>query len=308
MYPKMKKSLLFLFLLPLSLFSQNEKELKVSYFVEGTILVPETEEKTPLAIIIGGSGPIDRNGNQPMMKHNSAKLLAEALYEKGIAVFRYDKRIVKQMKERNLNESEIRFDDFIQDAMDVLDYFQRANAFSKIYVLGHSQGSLVGMIAAKNKADGFISLAGAGQPIDAVILDQLEKQVPGLLENARTAFEEIKANGSTTNYSPGLASIFRPQIQPFMNSWMKYNPQNEISKLNIPVLIVNGDNDLQVKVSEAEMLAKANPSASLTIIPTMNHIFRNIEGDDIDNSKSYNDPSLPISEALVSAIFEFINQ
>lgn len=304
----MKKVLCLILWLPLVMISQNEKELKVSYFVEGTILVPETEKQPPLAIIIGGSGPIDRNGNQPMMKHNSNKLLAEAIYKEGIAVFRYDKRIVKQIKERNLDETQIRFDDFIQDAIDVIDYFKRSKAFSKIYIVGHSQGSLVGMIASKGRADGYISLAGAGQPIDVVILDQLEKQVPGLVENARTAFDEIRANGSTTNYSPGLASIFRPQIQAFMNSWMVYNPQEEIAKLSIPVLIVNGDNDLQVKVSEAELLAKANPKASFKIIPLMNHIFRSIEGDDIENSKSYNDTTLPVSETLVTTLSEFIKQ
>lgn len=140
--------------------------------VDGTILVPSTTEKPPLAILIGGSGPIDRNGNQQMMKNNSLKFLAEALYDNDIAVFRYDKRIVKQIKDRTLNEESIHFDDFIKDAIDVIEYFKRSKAFSKIYVIGHSQGSLVGMIAAQNRADGFISLAGAGQEIDDVIVDQ----------------------------------------------------------------------------------------------------------------------------------------
>lgn len=304
----MKNIFLFLFLLPNLLFAQERKDLKVSPFVEGTILVPEKVEKPPLVILIGGSGPIDRNGNQPMMKHDALKLLAEALYKEGIAVFRYDKRIVKQMRERTLNEESIRFDDFITDAKEVVHYFKRANAFSKIYVAGHSQGSLVGMIAANSMADGFISLAGAGQEIDDVIVDQLAKQAPGLRDNARAAFDDMRANGVSTNYSPGLASIFRPQIQPFMVSWMKYNPQNEIAKLTIPVLILNGDKDLQVQVSEAEKLLKAKPDAQLVVINKMNHILRLIEGNDVENSKSYNDPNMPVAPELVSAISEFIQQ
>ncbi|MCB0457925.1 MAG: alpha/beta hydrolase, partial [Flavobacteriaceae bacterium] len=240
------KNLLFLILFsPLICFSQTTgksgKDISVSPMIEGTILVPETDGKPALAILIGGSGPTDRNGNQSMMKNNSLRFLAEGLYENGIAVFRYDKRILKQLKEKTLTEEAIRFDDFIKDAKDVVAFFKRSNAFSKIYVIGHSQGSLVGMIAAQNGIDGFISIAGAGQEIDDVIVDQIAIQSPGLKDNARTAFDDMRANGITVRFSQGLASIFRPQIQPFMISWMKYNPQTEIAKLQIPVLIINGE-------------------------------------------------------------------
>ena len=229
----MKNWVILFLLFPCILLSQttdkNGKDISVSPMVDGTILVPSTTEKPPLAILIGGSGPIDRNGNQQMMKNNSLKFLAEALYDNDIAVFRYDKRIVKQIKDRTLNEESIHFDDFIKDAIDVIEYFKRSKAFSKIYVIGHSQGSLVGMIASQNRADGFISLAGAGQEIDDVIVDQLEKQAPGLKDNARESFDDMRANGVAVNYNPGLASIFRPQIQPFLITWMNYNPQTEIA-------------------------------------------------------------------------------
>ena len=307
------KSWVVLFLLfPCILLSQttdkNGKDISVSPMVDGTILVPSTTEKPPLAILIGGSGPIDRNGNQQMMKNNSLKFLAEALYDNDIAVFRYDKRIVKQIKDRTLNEESIHFDDFIKDAIDVIEYFKRSKAFSKIYVIGHSQGSLVGMIAAQNRADGFISLAGAGQEIDDVIVDQLEKQAPGLKDNARESFDDMRANGVAVNYNPGLASIFRPQIQPFLITWMNYNPQTEIAKLTIPVLIINGEKDLQVQVSEAEKLKEASPNAQFEIIPPMNHILKEIEGDGIENSKSYNEPSRPIIPKVVEVISTFILQ
>ncbi|MEL6812993.1 MAG: alpha/beta fold hydrolase, partial [Bacteroidota bacterium] len=272
----------------------SSRDISVSRYVDGTILLPEGKEKPPLAIIIAGSGPTDRNGNQQMMNTNSLKMLAEGLSEQGIATFRYDKRIIKQMKDRTLNEESIRFDDFITDATEVLQYFKRANAFSSIHIIGHSQGSLVGMIAAQNGADGFISLAGAGQSIDDVIVDQLEQQAPGLKDNARQAFDDMRANGVALNYSEGLASIFRQQIQPFMLTWMRYDPKQEIARLSIPVLIMNGDRDLQVQVSEAEKLKAAKPDAEYLVIKGMNHILKFIEGDDIDNSKSYNEPGLPV--------------
>jgi fermentation-respiration switch protein FrsA (DUF1100 family) len=103
-----------------------------------------------------------------------------------------------------------------------------------------------------------------------------------------------------------LASLFRESVQPYMISWIKYNPQNEIKKLQIPVLLINGTKDLQVTVSEAELLKKAKPEAKLVIIENMNHIFKEIKGDDAENMKSYSDPNLPVTEKLVTAINLFI--
>lgn len=306
----MKKLVWLFLLLPFHFFSQTTdkkgKELSVSPLIDGTIIVPNTSEPPPLAILIGGSGPTDRDGNQQMMKNNSLKFLAEGLYDNGIAVFRYDKRIVKQLRDKTINEESIRFDDFIKDAIAIVDYFKRSKAFSKIYLIGHSQGSLVGMIAAQNSVDGFISIAGAGQEIDDVIVDQLEQQAPGLKDNARESFDDMRTNGVAVNYSPGLASIFRPQIQPFLISWMKYNPKEEIAKLAIPVLIINGEKDLQVQISEAEKLKAAYPDAQLEIIPSMNHILKKIEGNSIENSKSYNEPNRPVIPEIITIISNFI--
>ena len=292
--------------------SQNKpfdsKELSITPLIDGTLLLPEGSTKTPLAILIGGSGPIDRNGNQQMMVNNSLKFLAEGLYEQGIASFRYDKRIVKQMKQRNLREENIRFGDFIDDAVAILAYFKKDERFNKIFIIGHSQGSLVGMVAAQNGADGFISIAGAGQEIDDVIVDQLADQAPGLVDNARTSFDDLRANGVANNYSPGLASIFRKEIQPFVYTWMQYDPQEEIAKLQIPVLIINGDKDIQVQVSEAELLKNAKPDAQYKIIPKMNHIFKEIYGNDLENSKSYNSYNLPVMPELINAVTDFIKK
>ncbi len=287
----------------------NSEDLSITPLIDGTLIVPTTAEKLPLAIIIGGSGPTDRNGNQQMMENNSLKFLAEGLYGNNIASFRYDKRIVKQMKKRTIDEKNIRFGDFIDDAAAVLNYFKNDERFSKIYIIGHSQGSLIGMIAAQNGADGFVSIAGVGQEIDDVIIDQLGKQAPGLVENARDSFDDLRANGVAYNYSPGLASIFRKEIQPFVYTWMQYNPKDEIAKLQIPVLIINGDKDIQVQISEAEILKNAKPDAEYEIIPNMNHIFKKIEGNDLlENSKSYNIYNLPVMPELINSISDFIKK
>lgn len=286
----------------------NSEDLAITPLIDGTLIIPETAEKIPLAIIIGDSGPIDRNGNQQMSVNNSLRFLAEALYENKIATFRFDKRIVKQMKRRTLNEKNTHFGDFIEDATVVLQYFKKDPRFSKIYIIGHGEGSLVGMVSAQNGADGFVSIAGAGQEIDDVIVDQLAQQAPGLVDNARSAFDDLRANGAAFNYSPGLASIFRTELQPFIFSWMLYNPKVEITKLNIPVFIINGDKDLQIQVSEAEHLKSASPNAEYKIIPNMNHIFKKIDGNDLENSKSYNSYNLPVMPELINSISDFIKK
>ena len=303
--------LLFTIVLLLNFFSIQAQDnfiandLRINQYVEGTLLAPR-QETVPLAIIINGSGPIDRNGNEMMTKNNAAKKLAEALAKKRIATFRYDKRTLKA-QQLNIDEKDMRFDDFIDDAKAVIKRFSELPNYSSLYIIGHSQGSLVGMIAAQEKADGFISIAGAGQTIDSLIVEQIGRQMPGLEESARTAFNELRANGKVKDYNQGLASLFKRSIQPFMFSWMKYDPQQEIKKLEMPVLIINGDNDLQVNTNEAENLKAARPDAELIIIENMNHIYRIIDkNDDIANQKSYNEPQRPISNEMIEQISNFI--
>jgi fermentation-respiration switch protein FrsA (DUF1100 family) len=164
------------------------------------------------------------------------------------------------------------------------------------------------LVALEDGADGFVSIAGAGRSIDQVIVEQLSKQAPQLTKNAKMAFAELKANGNTTSYDKGLASIFRTALQPFIYSWMKYNPKAALSKLDIPILIINGDNDIQVGISEAEELHKGKPGADYLIIPQMNHILKKVEGDGLENQKTYNDPKLPVMPALIGAISNFIKE
>tara|TARA_B100001765_G_scaffold212162_1_gene175765 strand:+ start:715 stop:1641 length:927 start_codon:yes stop_codon:yes gene_type:complete len=285
-----------------------ETSIAINPLIDGTLLVPKDATTPPLAIIIAGSGPTDRNGNQNMMKNNAYRWLAEGLAAEGIATFRYDKRIVKQLRNRTMNEEGIRFDDFIEDAKNVVTHFKEDKRFSKVVIIGHSQGSLVGMIAGKDLADGFISLAGAGQEIDDVIIDQLKMQSPGLVGNARTSFDDLRVNGVAQNYSPYLASIFRPELQPFLLSWMQYDPASELKKLEMPILIVNGTKDIQVLESEAELLQAAVPEAKLVLIENMNHVLKEITGDRLENSKSYNEPQRPVIPQLITVLSEFIKK
>ena len=183
-------------------FSQEtftEEDLEINPYIAGTLTTPDSTKNPPLIIFIQGSGPTDRNGNQSMMKNDSSKKIARALAEKGIASFRFDKRIFK-MKTLGIKEEDLRLEDFVKDVEEILEFFKRKGEYEDIVVAGHSEGSLIGALAAKGKADAFISLAGAGRSIDKIIVEQIAKQSPQLAENARKAFDEILETGSATDY------------------------------------------------------------------------------------------------------------
>ena len=303
-------SLLFLGSISLSSAQQNKlfvsQDLIISEWIEGTLLLPiDKKEDEILAIIISDFGPTDRNGNQSFMKSNCLKQLAESLSAQKIASFRYDKRIVKQIRTRKPSK-QTTFDDLVTDAIDVINYFKSRKRFKKIVVVGHGQGSLVGMIAAKNKADAFVSIAGTAYNIGDVIIREIKKTAPVHLEKVKYIIGKLKSGRRVGNYPKELTYVLNSKIQPYMISWMKHDPQKIIQDLNIPVLIVNGTKDLQVNNDEGLLLKKANKNAELIEIKNMNHVLFEIDGNDLENSKSYNESFRKISKTLINGVKEFI--
>ena len=255
--------------------------------------------------MISGSGPTNRSGNQIGGMTNCSKFLAQGLVKNDIAVFTYDKRMFAQMKAGNLDEKTMRFDDGINDAKDVIAYFRLQKKYTKILIAGHSEGSTIGMVAADKNADAFISIAGPGRSADEILSTQLEKQVPMMKKDFDGYLSTLKKGETFELKNQMLASVFRESVQPYMISWFKYNPQDEIKKLKIPVLIINGTKDLQVPVTEAELLKSAKPDAKLVIIDNMNHVLKDIKGDDSENMASYNNGELQVSETLINAVNQF---
>ncbi len=305
---KLNMSLLFL-LVNITCFAQEsnftETEININIHVDGTLLTPNEVKKPNLVIIIPGSGPTNRDGNQIFVKNNSLKKLAEGLSDRGIATYRYDKRIVKQIRDHNI-DTNLTFNDFVTDAISVVDHFKNEQEYNHIYVLGHSQGSLVGMLAAKDRVDGFISIAGAGQTIDKVLLEQINKTAPMFNEDTIRILKSLKDGIVTTDYPPALASVFRIDVQPFIMNWMQYDPQTIIKELKIPSLIINGTKDVQVSETEAKLLKEGIPNAELVIIDKMNHVLVPIEGDALENTKAYNEPLRELAPELISSIVSFI--
>lgn len=295
------------------IYSQNKtfvkEEITVNALLKGDLYSPETgKTKKTLVILLAGSGPTNRNGNQIGMQNNSLKYLAEDLANGGYSVFTFDKRIIAQIIAGNINESESRFEDLISDAKSIAEHFKKANNYKKIVFAGHSEGSLVGMIAAREiNANAYISISGAGRSSDEVLIEQLDKQLPSQKEKITASFNLLKKGETFKNEVPVLESVFRASVQPYLISWIKYNPQEEIQKLNCPILIINGDNDLQVEPKDALLLNQANTKSELVILKNMNHVFKTIKGDKTENMNSYSNPDLKNAPELSETILKFLN-
>jgi alpha/beta superfamily hydrolase len=274
--------------------------------IYGTLTTPKTFNKIPLVIIVAGSGPTDRNGNSTYTQNDCLKKLAYKLCDNQIASVRFDKRGIGESAD-STNESDLRFETYINDVKGWIEFIKKDKRFSKIIIIGHSEGSLIGMIAAKNNnADMFISIAGAGWPADEILKQQLATQPKQVQDIADSMIDTLKAGKLVQNVPQDYYALFRPSVQPYMISWFKYDPAVELHKLLIPVLILQGTNDLQVSVEDAKNLTAANNKAQLNLIESMNHIFK-IVTDKQANIASYNDPTLPISAELVKDIVDFIN-
>jgi hypothetical protein len=174
-----------------------------------------------------------------------------------------------------------------------------------VVVVGHSEGSLIGMIAANGLADGYVSVAGAGRSADKVIKEQLGSQPQQVIDMCFPIIDSLVAGKTVADVNPMLNALFRPSVQPYLISWFHYDPQLEIKKLTIPVLIIQGTNDIQVSISDANLLAAASLKAQLILVKNMNHIFRLVEGDRDANIATYSKGELPISEELVNSIASF---
>jgi len=278
--------------------------------IAGTLLVPAGTTPVPLVVIIAGSGPTDRDGNSPLLPgaNNSLRLLAEGLADRGIASLRYDKRGMGGSAKAMVSEAALRFDMYADDAAGWITLLRKNPRFSTITVVGHSEGSLLGMLAVQRaNADGYVSVAGAGRAADKVLREQFGKQLPpDLLAFSNKALDALLAGHTVDSVPPPLAAVFRPSVQPYLISWLKVDPQIEIARLATPVLIVQGTLDGQVPPSDAQLLAHAQPKAQLLMIEGMNHVFKRVAPDPATQQKSYSDPSIPVAPELIDGIATFV--
>ncbi len=204
-----------------------------SIHLQGVLTYKNDQNPQALAIFIQGSGNPDKNGNQLGMniKANYIKQLAEALLEQDIAMFRYDKRNVPEVNHKIVLKHYV-FDDLVDDVKTIIEHFKGDKRFDQIVLIGHSQGSLVGMLAIEAGADRYISLAGLSKSADEAIVWQISKQNEGLSQVAAEHFKELKETGKIDSINPLLYSIFNPTDAEFkiiskMNHVLKHLESDE---------------------------------------------------------------------------------
>jgi hypothetical protein len=260
-----------------------------------------------IAIIMPGSGPTDHNGNQPGVVNNSIKFLAANLNKNNIATLRFDKRAINNSSYKEFKESDLTIDQYAKDLVQIIE-FAKSKDFKKIYLIGHSEGSLISLIALQNiTVDGFISIAGAGQSADLILKNQLKPQLPvNLFNQLEIVIDSLKMGYQVKNAPQQLFMLFRPSVQPYLISWFKYDPTELIKNLTFPVLIINGTKDIQVGIDQAKLLNNANSKSKYTEIKNMNHVLKTIQGDMQENIQSYNNPDLQVNTDLINAISNFI--
>lgn len=280
--------------------------------LHGTLRMPEgAAGRVPVALIIAGSGPTDRDGNSAMLrgKNNSLKMIADALAAAGVASVRFDKRGIGASRGAARSESELRFTTYVDDAAAWIAHLAADPRFSRVMVVGHSEGSLIGILAAqRGRVDRLVSLAGTGRTAIDVLDEQLGRNLGGsgpLLEESRRILAELKAGRMVDTVSPPLATLFRKSVQPYLISWITVDPAVEVAKLDVPILVAQGTTDVQIAVQDAELLAKANRRATLEIIEGMNHVLKEVR-DPAQQLDSYGNPELPLHPRLVEALRAFV--
>lgn len=316
----MKKILLLslAILLTIKVFAQNQAfdESPINYknlsgYIRGTLCMPgNVSGKVPVVLIVADAGPTDRNGNneQSGLNSNMYKLLAEGLAKNGIASVRFDKRMVGESKTANKLE-DLRFDDYIDDAVGLIEMLNDDQRFSKVVVLGHGEGSLVGMLAARDQpAKAIVLINASSEQGDKVMTEQFKSKPQYIQDEFKTLLDSMKKGKTFDNVDLAMYPLVTTARQKYLMSYFKYPPLRVIKVMKVPVLIVQGTTDVQTSVADAEKLKKAKSDALLITIKGMSHIMKEGPQDKDQNMATYSNPALPLKVELVPDLVDFINK
>jgi pimeloyl-ACP methyl ester carboxylesterase len=265
---------------------------------------------TPVVLIIPGSGPTDRDGNNPLgVAAAPYRLLAEGLAKRGVSSLRTDKRGMFGSKPAIADANKVTIADYAADARAWVASARSATGAKCVWLLGHSEGALVAL-AAGQRPDGIcgiITVSGPGRKLGAVMREQLKANPANapILAPAFAALDSLEAGKSVDPAAipAPLQPLFNAAVQPFLMDLLAQDPAKLAFSLKVPLLIVQGDKDIQVGVADAKLLAAAQPRAELAVLSGVNHVLKVPAGDDrAANVATYADPSLPIAASVVEAI------
>jgi uncharacterized protein len=281
--------------------------------LRGTLVSPAGHD-VPVVLIVPGSGPTDRNGNGPNgLRASTYRLLADGLRDRGIASVRIDKRGMFGSASAIPDADNVTLDDYAADVHAWVAAIRARTGVSCVWVLGHSEGGLVALVAAQHATDicGVMLLATAGRPFGTVLREQLRTNLanPPLLNNAMSILDALESGHTVdaANIDPALMPLFRPRVQRFLISELSVDPASLLAAYKKPVLIVQGEEDLQVSPEDAQLLKRADPRAEIVLIGDANHVFKAVrQGDRKDNVAAYSDADRPLADHVVDAISTFV--
>jgi uncharacterized protein len=279
----------------------------------GTMLAPEAPA-APVVLIIPGSGPTNHDGNGPRgVKASTYRLIAEDLAARGIASVRIDKRGQFASRTAVSDPNAVTIGDYAADVRTWVSVIRQKTGVACVWVLGHSEGGLVGLVASQKPADmcGLILVATVGRPLGTVLREQLRSNPANapVLDLGLAAIADLEAGKKVDKdlIPPAFLPLLRPAVQDFLIATFALDPVALIANCHIPVLIVQGRRDIQVGVADAERLAHADPAARLVLLPDTNHVLKVVTSDDRDaNTATYMTAGLPLAPGVIDAISSFI--
>jgi pimeloyl-ACP methyl ester carboxylesterase len=280
--------------------------------LQGTLLTPDSARGTVI-LIIPGSGPTDRDGNSPAgVLAASYRLLAEGLAAHGVTSVRIDKRGMFGSSAATADANAVTIPDYVADVQAWTRVIRQRTKAPCIWLLGHSEGGLVAMAAAKNPdLCGLLLVAAPGRPMGEILREQLKANAANspLLSQALPAIDALEAGKrvDTTSMNPALLRLFAPVVQGFLISAFSYDPRQLLAGYGKPVLILQGQRDLQVREADAQALKQADPKATLVLLPDVNHVLKSVASDDVSaNIATYRNSSLPLAPGVVQSISDFL--
>ncbi|WP_437880918.1 alpha/beta hydrolase [Pseudomonas sp. LRF_L74] len=275
----------------------------------GSLLLPKHDGPMPVALLIAGSGPTDRNGNNPQGNNDSLRKLAELLAKHGIASVRYDKRGIAASRLAGQDERNLSVEAYKDDAIAWARQLKADTRFSRLYLIGHSEGALIASLAApRSRADALVSIAGSGRPLAQVLEEQLRKhQPPALLPESLALIRSLEQGKIHNLVSPQLMVLFRPSVQPYLISLFRQDPAKAFKATRMRALIIQGSTDMQVSEEDAKRLHEARPDSQLALVPGMNHVMAIVPADAQRQLASYDDPGLPLADSLGNLLSDFLN-
>lgn len=279
----------------------------------GTLIAPQ--DGRPLLLIIPGSGPTDRDGNNRLgVTAAPYRLLAEALAERGIGTLRIDKRGLFASKPAVADPNAVTVADYVADTASWVASARAATGADCVWLLGHSEGALIALAAAQEVTPlcGVLLVAAPGRPLAEILHEQLHANPANapLLDQADAAIAALDKGEhvAVETMHPALQALFAPAVQDLLINLMDQDPAALARQTDLPLLIVHGAEDTQVSEADAAALHAAAPDAQLRVIAGMNHVLKLVPaGDFAANRASYGDASLPVAPELVDAIAAFVS-